>query len=293
MTAHADLKNKLEAEALRLLRDGATPQQVVDRIGIPHDRLRALAGQQPTARCDHLLELPVHLLRTHPANIRTDLGDPDELAQLQQSIHEHGVLEPILVLRLDGQYVVLAGHRRLHAAQQAGLHRVPVRIGNAEDTTHAVEKMLVENLQRASLTAIDEARAYQVLRDAGRSMNAIAASVGKNVGHISQRLALLNLTAAEQAAVARGEITISAGYKAGRDRSDRRRPHDTKRPKPKRVPHFTKNHPLADQARAACTHEVTLKLGVACGPCWEATIRTDQAVALLAAPADVGGEDHS
>lgn len=139
----------------------------------------------------------------------------------------------------------------------------------------AVEAMLVENLQRADLDPLDEAAGYQELLDAGQTQAQIAKRVGKTQGHVSQRLALLNLTPDEQDALRRKEITIQAGYKAGRDRSSTRRPHDTKRPKPKRVPHFTRTHPLSTAATAMCGHEVTLKLGVACGPCWEATIRAD------------------
>lgn len=155
---------------------------------------------------------------------------------------------------------------------------MPVVIRDTRDDAASIETMLVENLQRAGLDPIDEAHAYQALLDAGRTTTEIAKAVGKNVGHISQRLALLHLTPAEQQAIRNKEISVHQGYLTGRDRSDRRRPHDTKRPKPKVVPHFTRRHPLADYVATNCGHDTLLKLGPGCGPCWEDAIRADERI---------------
>jgi ParB family chromosome partitioning protein len=215
------------------------------------------------------------VLVEHPGNVRTELRDLDEL---EASVRAKGILQPLLVTRTaDDRYVVIGGHRRLAVAVRLDLPRVPVMLRTGLDGALAIEAMLVENLQRDGLDPLDEAIAYQQLIRGGRTQADIAKAVGKNQGYISQRLALLNLTPDEQAALRRKEITIQAGYRAGRDRSANRRPNDTRRPKPKRVPHFTRQHPLSTAAAARCGHETTLKLGVACGPCWEATIRADQA----------------
>lgn len=270
--------------ALELLRGGSSFSQAADATGMPVDRLRQLVAEQPrpgrpAAACPHVVELTVRELEAHPGNVRTDLGNLDEMVA---SIRAQGVLQPLLVRRiLAGRYRVIGGHRRLAAARLAGLTRVPVMVtSRVADEIRDVEAMLVENLQRADLHPLDEAKAYRTLIAAGSTAASVAQAVGKNAGHISQRLALLNLTPGEQDALRRKEISIDAGYKAGRDRSEGRRAHDTKRPKPKVVPHFTARHPLAAAAKRACDHETTLKLGVACGPCWERAIR-DDVLALL------------
>ncbi len=280
-------------DALRMLREGSTPAQIYDRLGVTREQLEqlvtALPGKRPTwaptsgATCEHVTRLPVASLHGHLANVRSTLGPPGDFDDLVQSIRHQGVLQPITVMQQRGRWLVLAGHRRLAAAKAAGLTHVPVAVAANRDDPDAIEAMLVENLQRAGLDPLDEAHAYGELLAAGRTQADIAAAVGKNQGHISQRLALLNLTPAEQNAVRQKEITVDAAYKAGRDRSPRRRPHDVHRPKPRRVPHFTKAHPLAAAVAVRCGHEVTLKLGPGCGPCWEAVIRDD---ALDRAPAD-------
>jgi len=277
-------RGRIEAESLRLLRDGYSPSQVRDRTGITVERLRELAAEQPgrparpapsaAGTCGHVTDLPTRLLVEHPGNVRTNLGD---LTELQQSILTQGILQPLLVTRGDrGQYIVIGGHRRLAAAVAVDLPRVPVMLRGQLTGTKAIEAMLVENLQRADLHPLDEAAAYQRLIDEGRSRAQIAAAVGKDPGHLSQRLALLNLTPAEQTALRRKEITVQDGYRTGRARSRNAMPAGQHRPKPKRVPHFTKTHPLSTAAAARCEHETTLKLGVACGPCWESTVRDDE-----------------
>lgn len=230
------------------------------------------------AACEHVTDLAVAQLLEHPGNIRRDLGD---LTDLAASIRAQGILQPLLVSPLThsdgtvGRWVVIGGHRRLAAARQAGLTRVPVAVRRLEDG-QTVEAMLVENLQRADLHPLDEARAYQLLLDQGYDQGSISRQVGVPQGRVSQRLALLNLTPAEQDALRRGELSVHEAYLAGRQRGGRRLPDGQKRPKPRRVPHFTVTHRLAEDAGARCEHETTLKLGIACGPCWEQAIRDDE-----------------
>lgn len=292
-SSRAQSKLSAETRAIRMLHAGDDPKLVAQTTGLSLDDVRRIQRDtpglvrpsaprpvatppEPAIGCDHLLELPIRQLLTHPANVRTDLGDAQQLDELAQSIRQHGILQPLRVMRLDREYVVLAGHRRLAAAQRAGLHAVPVTIGQPLDTDQAIEAMLVENLQRTDLHPLDEAAAYARLIRAGRTQTDIARSIGKDPGHVSTRLALNNLTDAEKDALRNKEISVQDGYLAGRDRSAGRRAHDTKRPKPKVVPHFTKAHPLAGAADALCTHDTLLKLGPACGPCWEYAIRTDE-----------------
>jgi ParB family chromosome partitioning protein len=219
-------------------------------------------------------ELPTRVLTAHPGNVRGDLGD---LEDMTASVRAQGILQPLLVTRGDrGVYVVIAGHRRLAAALQAGLPRVPVVLRERLVGTDAVEAMLVENLQRADLDPVDEAKAYRRLLDAGRTRAQVAKAVGKTEAHISVRLALLNLHPGELEALRRKEITLQEAYEAGRARSPHALAPGQRRPKPRRVPHFVITHPQAEAAASSCEHETTLKLGVACGPCWETAIRDDE-----------------
>lgn len=142
-------------------------------------------------------------LRPHKSNIRKNLGDLTELAG---SIAANGVLEPLLVTQ-DG-YVV-CGHRRLAAAISIGEQRVPcvVREMSLKD---AIEAMLVENLQRSDITALEEANAYQELLNLGESADEIAASVSLNADRIRRRAALLQLPNAARELLETHRITIGA-----------------------------------------------------------------------------------
>ena len=87
--------------------------------------------------------------------------DPESLADLADSIREHGIIQPLTVRRLaSGYYQIIAGERRWRAAKQAGLAEVPAIIIEADDKK-VMELALIENLQREDLTPIEEARGYQ------------------------------------------------------------------------------------------------------------------------------------
>lgn len=278
-----------QTHALRLLRDGSSLRQVEDATGFSRAQLEQLLRDFPTSNprpapvaAAVLDTLPIQALLGHPGNIRTELGDVDGLAE---TIREHGILQPLLVAKTPtGPYVILDGHRRLAAAKTAGLDRVPVRLHALVDDTDATILMLVTGLQKADLHPLDEAQAYQRLIDSGLRASDIAREIGKSPGSISQRLALLNLTPSEQDALRRGDVSLDRAYKTGRARSTRRLADGQKRPKPIYVPHFTVRHELALGARALCTtagHDTLVKLGPACGACWEQAIRDDAVQAYL------------
>lgn len=163
-------------------------------------------------------------LTSHPENPRgADVGDVTELAS---SIGSHGVLEPLVVVSIeafiaahdhlqvadaDVTHVVVAGHRRLAAAQLAAIDEVPVVIrDDLADDGKDVEVMVAENLHREDLTPLQEARAFAQLRQMGRSQRQIAAAIGCGQSHVSKRLALLDLPEAGQKAMTTGQITPSA-----------------------------------------------------------------------------------
>jgi ParB family transcriptional regulator, chromosome partitioning protein len=122
--------------------------------------------------------------------------DDDGLRALAQSIREKGVLQPLLVRRHPDHangYEIIAGERRWRAAQLAQLHEVPVIVKELDDRA-ALEIALVENIQRADLTALEEAEGYRrLLAEFGHTQEALAISVGKSRSHVANMMRLLTL----------------------------------------------------------------------------------------------------
>ena len=142
--------------------------------------------------------------------------DPEALAELAESIRQHGVIQPLLVSRVEPEgggeptYQVIAGQRRLQAARLAGLEKVPVVVKEATPR-EVLELALVENLQRADLNALEEAQAYQRLgEEFGLAQSEIAARVGRSRTAVANSLRLLSLGDEMKASLAGGEI--SAGH---------------------------------------------------------------------------------
>ena len=104
--------------------------------------------------------------------------DEAQLAELAESIKEHGVIQPITVREIDGGYYqIIAGERRWRAARLAGLFEIPAKVIEADDRTAMVLAM-VENLQREDLNPIEEAKGYKVLTEEyGMTQAAVAESV--------------------------------------------------------------------------------------------------------------------
>jgi ParB family chromosome partitioning protein len=135
--------------------------------------------------------------------------DPDEIAGLADSIRTQGVLQPILLRRLDGEpprYEIVAGERRWRAAQAAQLHDIPAVVKDLSDR-EALEAALVENLQRQDLGALEEAEAYKRLIDEfGHTQEAVGQALGKSRAHIANTIRLLGLPAEIKDMLARGEL---------------------------------------------------------------------------------------
>lgn len=120
--------------------------------------------------------------------------DEVALQELSESIKHHGMIQPITVRKLSsGYYQIIAGERRWRAARMAGLKEVPVNIIEADDRL-AAELALVENLQRADLNPVEEARGYQrLIEEFGLTQEEAAQSVGKSRPAIANTLRLLAL----------------------------------------------------------------------------------------------------
>jgi ParB family transcriptional regulator, chromosome partitioning protein len=160
--------------------------------------------QETTAT--QVLNLPLGAIRPNPAQPRQRF-DEAGLHELALSLREHGVLQPVLVRPLgDGAYELVAGERRWQAAQRAGLATVPALVLDASPR-RALELALVENVQRADLTPLEEAEAYRGLMDAlGLTQERLAARLGISRVSVTNRLRLLALTPAARDALLDGRI---------------------------------------------------------------------------------------
>ncbi len=141
--------------------------------------------------------------------------DPEGLASLTASIAEHGVLQPILVTEVIDGYQLVAGERRLRAAQAAGLERIPAVVRQLADRDQ-LELALVENLQREDLDPLETADAYrQLIDDFGLSQDEVATRVGRARSTVANTLRLLELAPGVQAAVADGRLSEGHGRALG------------------------------------------------------------------------------
>ena len=135
----------------------------------------------------------------------------EKLAELSESIKEHGIVQPITVTKIDDHhYELIAGERRLQAAKLAGIARVPAIVREAQEQ-EKFELAIVENVQRHDLNPIEEAKAYRRLMDEfGLSQEAVAKKMGKSRSAIANVSRLLQLPVEIQRALA--EMRISEGH---------------------------------------------------------------------------------
>jgi ParB family chromosome partitioning protein len=169
--------------------------------------LGALIGEQDAMRPrEAVVEIPVEEIRSNRYQPRQSMDDA-ALHELAESIREHGVLQPVVVRRMERGYELVAGERRFRAVQLAGLGRVPACVRDYTDE-QALEVALVENLQREDINALEAARAYRRLADEfGLTQEQIAAKVGKSRSTVANTMRLLQLSPAEQRSLEKGEIT--------------------------------------------------------------------------------------
>jgi len=160
------------------------------------------------------VDVPITRVRPNPLQPRKRF-DPDGLASLTASITEHGVIQPIVVTETIDGYQLVAGERRLRAAQAAGLDRIPAVIRQLADREQ-LEVALVENLQREDLDPLETADAYrQLIDEFGFSQDDLAARVGRARSTVANTLRLLDLAPGVQAAVADGRLSEGHGRALG------------------------------------------------------------------------------
>lgn len=176
--------------------------------------LAALIGEEPKdeavaeAGAKSLRLVPIEFLHANPNNPRKTFRE-EELEDLSRSIREKGLLQPILV-RTKGEvtrFEIVAGERRWRAAQRAGVHEVPVIVRELSDG-EALEVALIENIQRADLNALEEARGYQQLMDQfAYTQQQLADALGKSRSHIANTLRLQSLPVEIKSYIEEGRLT--------------------------------------------------------------------------------------
>jgi ParB family transcriptional regulator, chromosome partitioning protein len=155
-------------------------------------------------------EIPVDAISPNPRQPR-QIFDDDALAELAESIDVVGLLQPIVVRRVDaGRYEIVMGERRWRACQRADLATVPAIVRETPDTD-LLRNALIENLHRQQLNPLEEASAYQqLLDDFEATHEELARRIGRSRPHITNTIRLLNLPPAVQRRVAAG--VLSAGH---------------------------------------------------------------------------------
>ena len=159
---------------------------------------------------EDIISLPISKVEPWQDQPR-DHFDEERLQDLAASISRHGLIQPVIVRKLDsGVYQIIAGERRWRAARLAGLTEIPVRVLRADDQSVA-ELALVENLQREDLNPMEEARGYQkLMQNYSLTQEEAAAGVGKSRSAVANALRLLNLSVPVMEMVESG--TLSAGH---------------------------------------------------------------------------------
>jgi ParB family chromosome partitioning protein len=185
---------------------------VTARSARPASLGRGLAALIPQAASTTPVpaEIPIDRIERNPYQPRT-VFEQDQLETLRASIVAHGVLQPVLVTETLEGYRLIAGERRVRAAQLAGLTRIPAIVRQAAGREQ-LELALVENVQRADLNAVEEAGAYRQLVDEfGLSHDEIAGRVGRARSTIANTIRLLELSPETLEALGAGRISEGHG----------------------------------------------------------------------------------
>lgn len=158
--------------------------------------------------------VPIERISSNPYQPRSEIQDED-LQELCASIKEHGILQPLIVTGDEnqvGDFILIAGERRLRAASLAGLGSVPVLIRENMTNQQQLELALIENLQREDLSAIEAAQAYQQLAEEFKlSHEEIALRVGKSRTAVTNTIRLLKLPQDVINAIVEGKISEGHG----------------------------------------------------------------------------------
>jgi ParB family chromosome partitioning protein len=166
---------------------------------------RPVSGKNARQPGERLLRLPLSDIKPNPFQPRKAMGE-NEMTELSESIKELGVLQPILVKQVESGYELVAGERRLRAAQRAGLGEIPAVLIETEPLTQQIIA-LVENIQRKNLSAIEEAVCLQdIQQKTGWTQTELSRRMGRSQASIANKLRLLRLDPSVQELVIAGKL---------------------------------------------------------------------------------------
>jgi len=178
---------------------------------IPQSNIKKTTDPRGSSRSDKTLEVSLDDIRTNPRQPRKEFK-AHELDDLLQSIKKHGILQPLVVTRIEGgKYELIAGERRMRAARTLGMSDVPIVVRTATEQ-EKLELALIENIQREDLNVMEEAAAYHGLIDEfNLTQEEVAKRVGKSRSVVANTIRLLELPEEMQKALYSGKITKSHG----------------------------------------------------------------------------------
>lgn len=154
-----------------------------------------------------MVELLIDEISPGDTQPRKDFND-EKLKELENSIRENGVIQPIVVQKQGDGYEIICGERRWRASQKAGLKKIPAVIREVSNT-QSLQMALIENIHRQDLNPIEEAQAYKRLsHEFGLTQEVIAKQVGKNRATVANYLRLLKLSKAFQEDLITGQLTM-------------------------------------------------------------------------------------
>ncbi|MBC8193551.1 MAG: ParB/RepB/Spo0J family partition protein [Candidatus Marinimicrobia bacterium] len=187
--------------------------EVPKRLGRGLDAILDSLGAPEESSISSLTVSP-NDIRPNPFQPRKDF-DSEKAVQafedLKASIKSKGLIQPITVREVNGEYELIAGERRLRACQDLGLETIPIHILNVEKDVDMMELALIENLQRDNLNPLEEAEAYSLLsKKYDLSHEEIAGNIGKSRAAITNAMRLLKLPA--EIKIALKNLVISAGH---------------------------------------------------------------------------------
>ncbi|WP_144461586.1 ParB/RepB/Spo0J family partition protein [Siminovitchia fortis] len=162
-------------------------------------------GTEETVR-----EIQLTEIKPNPYQPRKNFS-AEAIAELKESIKEHGILQPIIVRKNGKSYEIVAGERRFRAAKAAHLKRIPAVVREFNDS-QMMELAVLENLQREDLTPMEEAAAYQTLMDRlGITQEDLAKRLGKSRPYIANHIRLLTLPPKIQNLITEGKLSMGHG----------------------------------------------------------------------------------
>ncbi len=210
-----DVNDKSLENTLNLVKDDIMSKDIISEVN--NQEQSANVDFLKTEMHDRIFQLEVNKIKPNPYQPRKEF-DPKSIEELAASINEYGILEPLIVTRneietdkgLDVEYQLIAGERRLRAAQFLGLKTVPAIIKTLKNEVAKLELALVENLQREDIDSIARAKSYaKLINEFGYTQEMVAQKVGKSRESIANTLRLLQLPFEAQRAIQENKITES------------------------------------------------------------------------------------